>query len=63
LECVIERSIAPARTFSAQAFVRPESCTEGFGRPTISMSRHANALAIPKPIDLPTASLPAKRAA
>jgi hypothetical protein len=41
--------------------VRPESVTEGFGRPTISISRHEKST--PQPSALPTASLPAKRAA
>ena len=62
-ECVIERSIAPASTRSAQAATRPESRTEGFGRPAISMSFHANARATPKPSAFPTASLPANRPA
>ena len=57
----MERSIAPARTFSAQAFVRPESFTPGLGRPTISISRHVKRT--PQPSALPTASYPAKRAA
>ena len=60
-ECVIERSIAPAPTRSAQAATRPESRTDGFGRPAISMSFQANARATPKPSAFPTASLPAKR--
>jgi hypothetical protein len=59
----MERSIAPAPTRSAQAESRPESRTEGFGRPTISMSCHANARATPKPSAFPTASLPANRPA
>ena len=39
-ECVIDRSIRPAPTLSAQAAVRPERLTPGFGRPRISISRH-----------------------
>src|SRR5205807_6065167 len=62
-ECDIDRSIAPAFVFSAHARTRPESRTLGFGRPTISMSFHANARATPIPSALPTASLPAKRPA
>ena len=61
LECVIERSIAPAWTRSANSATLPESVTRGFGRPAISMSRHMNST--PQPSALPTASLPAKRAA
>ena len=60
-EWVIERSIAPARTRSANAAVRPESVTAGFGRPTISTSLHVKRT--PQPSALPTASLAAKRAA
>ena len=60
-ECVIDRSIAPAFTRSAQASVLPESVTPGFGRPAISISRQVNRT--PQPSALPTASLPAKRAA
>ena len=48
---------------SAHARARPCNVTLGFGRPTISMSRHAKARATPKPSALPTASLPAKRPA
>ena len=61
LECVIERSMPPALTRLAQAAVRPVRLTPGFGRPTISISRHVNGT--PKPSALPTASLPANRAA
>jgi hypothetical protein len=60
-ECVIESSILPAPTRSAQALVRPESVTPGFGRPAISISRQVNQT--PDPRAFPTASLPAKRAA
>ena len=60
-ECVIERSIAPAPSASARAATRPERRTDGFGRPTISISFQAKARATPKPSALPTASLPAKR--
>ena len=60
-ECVNERSIAPAATRSAKAAVRPDSRTPGLGRPTISTSRHVKRT--PQPSALPTASLPAKRAA
>ena len=56
-----ERSIAPARTRSAHAAVRPVRLTPGLGRPAISISRHVNGT--PKPSALPTASLPANRAA
>ena len=42
---------------------RPDSRTDGFGRPTISMSFQAKARATPKPSAFPTASLPAKRPA
>ena len=62
-ECVIERSIAPAPRCAAQSARRPDSRTDGFGRPTISTSFHAKARATPKPSALPTASLPAKRPA
>ncbi len=55
------RSIAPARTRSAHAAVRPDRLTPGFGRPAISISRQVNGT--PKPSALPTASLPANRAA
>ena len=41
----------------------PESRTDGFGRPAISMSFQANARATPNPSAFPTASLPAKRPA
>ena len=58
-EWVIERSIAVTPFASAIAARRPESVTDGFGRPTISISFHANARATPKPSALPTASLPA----
>jgi len=61
--CVIDRSSAPAPTLAAHASTRPDSRTDGFGRPAISTSRQANARAMPNPIDFPTASLPAKRAA
>ena len=37
-ECVIESSIVPAPTFSANAAVRPLRCTPGFGRPRTSIS-------------------------
>ena len=57
----MDRSIAPARTRSANAAVRPVSRTAGFGRPTISTSLHVKRT--PHPSALPTASLPAKRAA
>ena len=60
-ECVIERSIGPARTRSPQAFVEPESRTDGFGRPAISISRHVKRT--PQPRALPIASLAAKRPA
>src|SRR6185437_4806572 len=59
-ECVIERSISPALTRSPHAFVQPESCTPGFGRPAISISRQVKWT--PQPSALPIASLPAKRA-
>ena len=62
-ECVIERSISPAPTRSDQASTWPESRTDGFGRPAISTSFQAKARATPKPSALPTASLPANRAA
>src|SRR5205807_5133419 len=62
-ECVIDRSIAPAPISCAQRATRPLRLTDGFGRPAISTSRHANARATPKPSALPTASLPAKRPA
>ena len=62
-ECVIERSIEPASTCFAQAATRPDSRTDGFGRPTISMSFQAKARATPNPSAFPTASLPAKRPA
>ena len=39
-ECVIESSIVPAPTFSANAAVRPLRCTPGFGRPRTSISFH-----------------------
>ena len=52
---------APAWTRSANAAVRPERRTPGFGRPTISISFHVKRT--PQPSALPTASLPAKRAA
>jgi hypothetical protein len=55
--------MTPAPTCSAQAATRPERCTDGLGRPTISMSLHANARATPKPSAFPTASLPANRPA
>src|SRR4029077_10536797 len=61
LEWVIERSATVSPRFSAKASVRPERVTEGFGRPTISISRHEKST--PHPSALPTASLPAKRAA
>ena len=61
LECVIERSATVSPRCSAKASVRPESVTVGFGRPTISISRHEKST--PQPSALPTASLPAKRAA
>src|SRR5581483_163440 len=60
-EWVMERSIAPASTWSAQAAVRPERRTDGFGRPAISISFQVKRT--PQPSALPTASLPAKRAA
>ncbi len=62
-ECVIERSTEPTPSAAARSARRPESRTAGFGRPTISISCHANARATPKPSALPTASLPAKRPA
>ena len=62
-ECVIERSTEPTPSAAARSASRPESRTAGFGRPTISISFHANARATPKPSALPTASLPAKRPA
>ena len=61
-ECVIERSIGPAPSRSAQAADAARAAHAGFGRPAISISRQANARATPKPSALPTASLPAKRA-
>ncbi len=60
-ECVIDRSIRPARTRPAKAFVLPERRTSGFGRPAISISRQVKRT--PQPSALPTASLPANRAA
>ena len=39
-ECVIESSIVPAPTRSANAAVRPLRCTPGFGRPRTSISFH-----------------------
>ena len=51
----------PALTRAAHAAVRPVRLTPGFGRPTISISRHVNGT--PNPSALPTASLPANRAA
>ncbi len=62
-ECVIDRSIAPAPTRPACAAMRPESDTDGLGRPAISISCQAQSRATPNPSALPTASLPAKRAA
>ena len=62
-EWVIDRSIAPAPTRSAHAATLPESRTDGFGRPAISMSFQAKARATPNPSAFPTASLPAKRPA
>ena len=62
-ECVIERSTEPTPSAAARSASRPERRTAGFGRPTISISCHANARATPKPSALPTASLPAKRPA
>ncbi len=55
-ECVIDRSIGPAWTRSANAAVRPDSRTPGFGRPTISISFHVKRT--PQPSAFPTASLP-----
>ena len=60
-EWVMDRSIGPAATFSAQAAVFPESVTDGFGRPTISISFQVKRT--PQPSALPTASLPANRPA
>ena len=57
----MERSIGPAPTRCAHAAVRPESRTPGFGRPAISISFQVKRT--PQPSALPTASLPAKRAA
>jgi len=48
-------------TFSAQRSVFPARVTPGFGGPTISISFHVKRT--PQPSALPTASLPAKRAA
>ena len=62
-ECDIERSIGPASTRSAHRSTRPESFTDGFGLPAISMSRQAKSRATPSPSAFPTASLPANRAA
>jgi hypothetical protein len=59
----MERSICPTPTLAARAATRPESLTEGFGRPTTSTSCHAHARATPKPSALPTASFAAKRPA
>ena len=50
-----------APIFSAQAPVRPERLTPGFGRPRISISRQVKWT--PMPSALPTASLPANRPA
>ena len=63
LECVIDRSTPATPRRAARSSSRPVSCTDGLGRPTISTSRHANALATPKPSAFPTASLPANLAA
>ena len=52
-EWVIERSISPAPTRPDHASTRPESRTDGLGRPAISTSFQANARATPKPSALP----------
>src|SRR5262249_45644166 len=60
-DCGIESSTRPAPPRSAPPLVQPLSLTRGVGRPAISISRHVNRR--PEPSALPTASLPAKRAA
>ena len=59
----MERSICPTPTLAARAATRPESRTDGLGRPTTSTSCHAQARATPNPSAFPTASFAAKRPA
>src|SRR4029077_1363708 len=54
-EWLIERSATVSPRRSADASVRPESLTAGWGRPTISISRQEKST--PQPSALPTASL------